>query len=58
MSEIKEVKVSRVGCNGKKINLPKAIWEKMELNFGDTVRLKLDHNNKNVVLTKKECEEE
>ncbi|MGL5711646.1 MAG: AbrB/MazE/SpoVT family DNA-binding domain-containing protein [Paraclostridium sp.] len=32
-----KVKVSRVGNNGKKINLPKAIWEKLKLETGDYV---------------------
>lgn len=49
----KEVRVARVGDNGKKINLPKIVWETLELEVGDTVELVIHSKSKEVVLKKK-----
>ena len=46
-----KVKVFKSGNNGKRINLPKAIWEKLKLSIGDEVELTIQKNGK-VVLTK------
>ena len=50
---VKEVKIARVGDNGKKINIPKLIWEGLKLNVGDTVELKFNVKSKEVILKKK-----
>lgn len=46
-----KVIVSKVGNNGKKINLPKAIWEKLSLNIGDHIEFVV--NKKGEVKIKK-----
>ncbi|MGL6024141.1 MAG: AbrB/MazE/SpoVT family DNA-binding domain-containing protein [Fusobacteriaceae bacterium] len=41
-----KVIVSKQGDNGKKINLPKAIWDKLNLNVGDHIEFVVNKKGK------------
>lgn len=49
-----KVKVSRVGDNGKKLHLPKAIWASMGLEVGDTIEFIVSKTGKVSIVKVKE----